>query len=133
MNKLFLIVFILFVGCSTSNKNVNTKVENKSKIPEWLNDPQNGSNGKIAAIGCAGRHFKGIHAQKKLAVQRAIDEIAMQTNTKVSKITLRKRTDNSSSSSSASLQEVNAQNISTKVMQYYTKADGDICVWVLKN
>jgi hypothetical protein len=38
-----------------------------------------------------------------------------------------------SSSQSESLQQVHGVNIQTKIMEYYTKKDGDICVWVVEN
>jgi hypothetical protein len=122
---------LLLASCIASSEVKKANI--MPDYPEWLDNPQKESNGRIAAVGCSTKHFKGISAQKKLAVQRAIDEIAMQTNTKVSNVVLRQKSNISSSSNSTSLQEVNEENISTTIMQYYTKKDGDICVWVIKN
>ena len=42
------------------------------------------TQGKRTGVGCSGIHAKGKSAQRTLAKQRAIDEIAMQKNTSVS-------------------------------------------------
>jgi uncharacterized membrane protein len=134
MVKLFLMILLIinFTACTKNNPN-NKKVININNEPKWMTDPVKEANGKITAIGCSARHYKGIQAQKKLALQRAIDEIAMQINTKVSKISLNRRSNISSSTSSTSLQEVNEENVSIKVMKYYITKNGDICVWIIKN
>jgi len=134
MNKkifFFILISFVFIGCTNINQPNSATVSNNNK-PKWLDNPQKFSNGKITAVGCAGLHYKGVNAQKKLAVQRAIDEIAMQVRTKVSKVSLRHRTNHSSSSSSSSLQEVNNVNVSTKIMEYYKNQSGDICAWLIK-
>jgi hypothetical protein len=135
MSKLLFFITLFFIACS--NNNVNIAKENKNSLlnnePSWIKDPIKAANGKVTAVGCSARHYNGIAAQKKLALQRAIDEIAMQTKTKVSKVSLNRKTNTSSYTNSTSLQEVNSQNVSVKIMQYYTSEDGDICVWVIKN
>lgn len=111
--------------------------QTKLKEPLWLDDPQKEANGKLTAVGCASRHINGEVAQKKLALQRAIDEIAMQKKTKVQTVSYNTKIITESSKTSqtqtSSLQEVQNVDVSTKVMEYYTKPDGDICVWVVEN
>ena len=97
-----------------------------------MDNPQREANEKITAVGCATKHYKGIAAQKKLALSRAIDEIAMQTKTTVSNTVLRKKSNGYTSTKISSLQSVNDLKLKTKIMAYYTKPDGDICVWVVK-
>ena len=124
---------LFFSGCVENG--INLKVitgEKKSEVPKWLDNPQSESGGKITAVGCAGHHFKGKAAQKKLAVSRAIDEIATQVKVTVNNVSLRKRTNNSSSSSSTSLQSVDGVSVGTEIVDYYTKQNGDICAWVIK-
>jgi len=133
MIKLLIISLLILINFSACSKNAPTANKIVNNEPKWMTDPVKEANGKITAIGCSARHYKGIQAQKKLALKRAIDEIAMQTNTRVSKISLNRRSNTSSSTSSSSLQEVHEENISTKVMQYYTTRNGDICVWIIKN
>jgi len=61
----------------------------------------------------------------------------MQKRTKVQTISYTTKTitasDKSSKIESSSLQEVENIEVSTKVMEYYIKPDGDICVWVVEN
>ena len=133
MIKLCMISFLVFINFNACSKTTPSIKKVINSEPKWMIDPVKEANGKITAIGCSSRHYKGIQAQKKLALSRAIDEIAMQTNTKVSKLSLNRRTNKGSSTNSTSLQEVEKVNISTKVMQYYTTKNGDICVWIIKN
>ncbi|MDD2698863.1 MAG: hypothetical protein PHF17_08695 [Arcobacteraceae bacterium] len=143
MKKYLLIIsfFVLFFNGCSETKNTNLKViqtsQTKLKEPLWLDDPQKEANGKLTAVGCASRHINGEVAQKKLALQRAIDEIAMQKKTKVQTVSYNTKIITESSKTSqtqtSSLQEVQNVDVSTKVMEYYTKPDGDICVWVVEN
>jgi len=139
------ILSILFLNGCVKQPNTNSKTIQKeevqqsfqNKAPAWLDDPQRLANGKITAVGCASKHINGEVAQKKLALQRAIDEIAMQKRTKVQTVLYTTKTttasDKISTIKSSSLQEVENIEVSTKVMEYYTKPDGDICVWVVEN
>jgi hypothetical protein len=137
MSKLLLagiVSIVLFSGCSSSTQN-NKIVKSTPSEPQWLDDPYYNGD-KIAAIGCAKYHFKGESAQKKLAIQRARDEIAAQKNTTVSDVTLRNKKVNdgsyaSSSMQSTSVHEVDQVNISTKVKATYKKPNGELCVWVV--
>lgn len=122
---------------SDSNETNPNDMQNNSKEPSWLDNPEKEANGKLSAIGCASKHINGEVGQRKLALQRAIDEIAMQKKTKVQTVSYRTKTlinsDKSSKSQSSSLQEVENTGVSSKVMEYYKKQDGDICVWVIEN
>lgn len=135
-------LLLLFLNGCAITQNTNLKAIQPLQIkqqetPLWLDDPQKEANGKLTAVGCASRHINGEVAQKKLALQRAIDEIAMQKKTKVQTVSYATKTmtatDKTSKVQSSSLQEVENVEIATKVMEYYTKSDGDICVWVIEN
>lgn len=143
---LFFVFIVLFLNGCSGLQNTNSKViippsslQNKTvaKEPLWLDDPQKEANGKLTAVGCATKHINGEVAQKKLAVQRAIDEIAMQKKTKVQTVTYNTKTttsfDVTSKTQSSSLHEVQDVSLSTKIIEYYKKPDGDICVWVVEN
>jgi len=123
----------LFLGCGSSN---NTTIPNKDNEPKWIQNPYI-NNDKIAAIGCSQIHFKGIEAQKKLAISRAIDRIATQTSVIVDTVTYRQKNSSngqksSSILSSSSLHTVKTREISTKTKAMYTKPDGEICAWVVQ-
>jgi outer membrane biogenesis lipoprotein LolB len=130
-----LFAFLLF-GCTHQQPTPQSSNTINSE-PLWLSDPQKGANGKLTAIGCASRHANGEAAQKKLALQRAIDEIAMQKKTKVQTVTYNTKTitatTKNSKTDSSSLHEVENLSVSTKLLDHYTKPDGDICVWAVEN
>jgi hypothetical protein len=123
---------MLFVGCTSQN---NTTVTKQNKEPNWLLEPYM-DNDKFAAVGCAQRHFKGVSAQKDLAISRAIDRIATQNSVTVDNVTLRQKAVTngkraSAKENSSSLHTVSNIEISTKTKAVYTKNDGEICAWVV--
>ncbi len=68
---------ICFNGCNGSSP----KAESSSK-PRWILNPN--IDGKTGAVGVAGRTYdQRISTQRKLAIQRALDELAMQQGVKV--------------------------------------------------
>jgi hypothetical protein len=135
MKKLYSIVMVvsvlLFSGCMKQN---NTAVPTNSE-PQWLIDPYI-ENDVIAAVGCAGQHFKGESAQKKLAISRAIDQIATSQKVKVINRTDRSRyvsgQTKSSSMASQSSQVVDGVSVSTRTKAIYKKRNGEICAWVVQ-
>ncbi|MCK5293257.1 MAG: LPP20 family lipoprotein [Arcobacteraceae bacterium] len=130
---LFTISVLLFAGCSNDKvSNTKTVVVNSGE-PKWILDPYiNLPKGSIAAVGFAREHFKGKSAQRKLAISRAIDEIATQVKTTVNNVTLRRGTKSSSSMNTTSLQSVDNVNIKTKVMDVYVDIKNNIYVLVVQ-
>ena len=116
---------------------LKSPIQAQSSEPKWLNDPFFIKD-KRNAIGCAEQHFKGLAEQKKLAISRAIEQIALQKSSKVSAVTYRNRSSNSGSNSSqtSSLQEVDSQNITTKIVDTFEYKDGSnagrMCVLVVE-
>ena len=129
---LFLIAFFIN-GCSFPFNQKTTFT--KTTEPEWILNPLKYSDGKLVAVGCANRHYKGVEAQKKLAIKRAIDEIAMQKETMVNKISLREKKVSgrvySSSLDEVSLQNVKNVKVSSKIKDWYKYPNGKICVLVV--
>lgn len=135
--NLIMVSVLLFTACYNDPKptNINPSIVEKSKEPLWLDNPYI-ENDAVAAIGCARRNFHGKVAQKKKAESIALDEIALQVNTKVSNTTLRnKKYRNgkqvSSRVDSNSLQTVKNVELNTKIKAHYTKENGDICAWIV--
>ena len=131
----FSIVFIsvvFFIGCSPL-----TNLTKQNQEPKWLLDPYIDGD-EIAAVGCAKTHFKGIEAQKDLAISRAINRIAIQNSVIVDNITYRQKNNSNdkkrstSISATSSLHTVEKTKISTKTKAIYTKIDGEICAWVVQ-
>lgn len=125
---------MLLSGCVPQN---NTTVTKQNTEPKWLLDPYIDNN-KIAAIGCARTHFKGMEAQKDLAISRAIDRIATQNSVIVDNVTYRQKSTTSYNkgtsklSSSSSMHTVDNIKISTKTKDIYKRTDGEICAWVVQ-
>lgn len=65
------LVSLLLLACSTTEPSMTT-----DKKPSWILDPNQG--GVIGAVGECGVHYKGKAMQRKLAISRAIEELAMQ-------------------------------------------------------
>jgi hypothetical protein len=67
-------------GCATDQPKVNTR-------PEWVDNPYIAN--KTVAVGTAQTHYYGKVAQRKLAISRALDELAAQQGVKVSSLVKR--------------------------------------------
>lgn len=126
---LFLFPIIFLSGCYVEQQIYNTS---QSSQPKWLDTPSPIQD-KLSAVGCAYIHVSGENEQTKLAISRAIEQIALQKQAKVSVVTYRtKNATGSNSAETSSLQEVNAEKISTKVIDTYKDKDGRICVLVVE-
>lgn len=132
MKYLFFSVLVLLVsGCVPEDIMQNSQPKHiTNNPPKWLDDP-NYIKDKRNAVGCAYTHVNGENEQKKLAISRAIEQIALQKNSQVNVLTYRKKTSNGSTSNeTSSLQSVDGQNISTKVIDTYKDRDNKLCVLV---
>lgn len=132
--KILLLVGVVSFNIAGCNQQ-KAEVRATGIDPQWLLDPYIDGD-KIAATGCASSHFKGVGAQKKLAISRAVDDIAKQKQVRVENITLNKKSyqngnKGSTSSQSSSLQEVSGVSFSTKVKAVKKVLNGDICAWVV--
>ncbi len=73
---------VLFNGCVNNQNPSATKTVKKNQKPEWILNPNLG--GKIGAVGVAGNTYDlKPSTKRKLAIQRALDELAMQKGVKV--------------------------------------------------
>ena len=124
---------LLLAGCAQNNPQTP---QTKNGEPAWILNPQIDSNGKLAGSGCSKIHYKGVPSQKKLAISRAIEQIAIQKRVKVKSIAYRQKTNQNGQVSSkvqtSSLQEVENVSLSTHIKEIYTKDNGDICAWVIE-
>jgi len=138
-NFLF-ITFLIFSSCSSSlfnNHKKEKKIDTSNSTPDWILNPLKYSNGKKVAVGCAEVHYRGFSVQKKLAIQRAIDELAMQVNTTINNITYRNKKISGrfkkSSLQSKSIQSVNNVNIKSTILKEYKYPNGRYCVLVIQD
>ncbi len=82
MYKLFLISLSLLIsGCSSNQPSTS------SPQPAWLNKPN--INGNTGAVGSSKPQFKGKTAQRRVAISRALDELAQQSGVEVGNIIMR--------------------------------------------
>jgi len=81
LTSLLLILLFSFTACQ--NRQVTAPVEK----PSWINSPKKGE--QIGAVGSAMPHFNGKTAQRRLAISRALDELAQQNGVQVKSTILR--------------------------------------------
>lgn len=133
MYKLLLSAFLLLLlltGCSTQ------KDLPPVQKPNWIDYPS--SDLLIGAVGSAMPHFKGKTAQRRLAISRAIDELAQQSGVKVQSTILRKES-REGSLTQASAEVYTIQNSENKTIQAHIEAvwthprTQEIYVWLLEN
>ena len=110
-------LFFLLVGCNTPTLE---KKENKHicySTPNWvINTPV--SKTKIYGVGIAGENFKGINAQRRSAISKAINEIAMQMKVKVNNSFYSRQNSNGENySDNITFQTVNNQSVSAKIIK----------------
>lgn len=72
---LFLLLMLVFSGCN------QPQPASQTTKPLWITNPN--QSGKIGAVGVANIHYKGFTYQRKLAISRALDEMALQQGVEV--------------------------------------------------
>ena len=78
--RVFFVILLLILTFNACSQH-EAKVSNRTK-PSWINNPnQDGLNG---SVGLADIHYKGVSYQRKLAISRALDELALQKGVLVS-------------------------------------------------
>jgi len=122
LNKVFPFLFIFFIGCSVNDISLKShhKKENNSICytkPSWaINVPQ--SKNKIYGVGIAGENMNGESAQRKVAISRALNEIASQLKTTVnSKFESLQSTSGLNEAQSYTIQTVDNQVVHAKIVK----------------
>jgi len=133
MYKLLLPTFLLLLllsGCGTQ------KDLPPVQKPNWIDYPS--SDLLIGAVGSAMPHFQGKTAQRRLAISRAIDELAQQSGVQVQSTIIRKES-REGSLTQASAEVYTIQNSEDKTIQAHIEAvwthprTQEIYVWLLEN
>jgi len=121
---------VTFSGCNGAPKPVlNGK-------PAWILNPN--YNGKKGAVGVAGRTYdQRVSTQRKLAIQRALDELALQQGVKV-ELSMQKeehlRNDHASTSvdSKSSYKTTSSNAITAHIEDVWQdKMTGEIYIWLV--
>ncbi len=128
--KYIISFFILFFLSACQSKQTPLPVQE----PQWINAPM--KEGKIGAVGSAKVHFKGKTAQRKLAISRALDELAQQSGVSVkSAIVTQERRQGQQTKASVDLYSV--QNTANETIKAHIQAvwvnpkTDEIFVWLL--
>lgn len=132
MNRLFLILFLIpFFFTACQNK---THVEPPIQEPAWIVQPS--QDGNIGAVGSAQEHFKGKTAQRRLAISRALDELAQQSGVQVqSTIKRNEKRDGMHTNSSAefyTIQNSSNETVRAHIEETWTNPrTKEIYVWLV--
>jgi len=133
MYKLLLSTFLLLLLLSGCNTQKDLPPVQK---PNWIDYPS--SDLLIGAVGSAMPHFQGKTAQRRLAISRAIDELAQQSGVQVQSTIIRKES-REGSLTQASAEVYTIQNSEDKTIQAHIEAvwthprTQEIYVWLLEN
>ncbi len=125
------------MGCSNSNV-VSQSKESLYDIkgyPKWIASPTLNGKYSYGAAGIAGRSYKGPSHQRKLAVQRAIEELAAQIETSVISETISQDVVTNQSatykSETLSTYKIN-KNVSGKIMDTWEdKKNSQLYIWMV--
>lgn len=127
---LSLFLSLLIMGC--------TKPYPQSKVntPEWILKPS--LNNKVGAVGSAQEHFKGKTAQRKLAISRALDELAQQNGVQVTSETKRNEKRNgiytNSSTEFFTIQKSSGEMLQAHIQEVWIHPKTkEIFVWLLED
>jgi hypothetical protein len=123
------LTFLIFCGCSTKQTSTPEVLQ-----PAWINKPS--LNGKIGAVGSSRPQFKGKTVQRRVAVSRALDELAQQSGVRVDSIVMRDEKSSGSSASSStqvhSIQEAAGLTINAHIEEVWTNpTTKEIFVWLV--
>ncbi|MEF3191866.1 MAG: hypothetical protein K6347_04875 [Campylobacterales bacterium] len=130
---------LILVGCGTlsSAPAVHSVTEPSavpSRFPAWVFEPA--QEGKIAGVGIAKPHINGKQAQRQLAIERALDEIARQMGVQVTSIQ-KLSTVGTSSHATTMMESYSLQTTSGKVVTASVKAwwhddeNEELYVWMV--
>ncbi|MCD8492113.1 MAG: hypothetical protein LRY51_09515 [Geovibrio sp.] len=127
-----LIILISFIyACAPQTVTAPVPVQK----PEWLWKPSDG--GRIGGVGIAKEHIRGLDAQRKLAVSRAIDSISAQLGVQVQNITVLESHASSSGSASTtidsySIHTVQGNTVKAAVREFWTDPQtSELYVWMV--
>ena len=84
---LSLLIMLSFTGCKQSAAPVK---EQSVLYPAWINNPNVG--GVTGSVGSSRPHFQGVAYQRKLAISRALDELALQKGVEIDLVAKREET-----------------------------------------
>ncbi len=129
-STLFLLLLLILAG------GCGSKPQPSEPPPKWVTHPY--KNGKTGAVGSAQIHFKGNSEQRKLAISRALDELAQQQGVEVSSQIARQDARDgmfvSSKSEIYSFQKNSGEIIYAHIEAVWKNPrTGELFIWMLKD
>ncbi|MDR0453388.1 MAG: hypothetical protein LBH05_01100 [Deferribacteraceae bacterium] len=131
--KLFFVVMLL-CGCALVKQSAPPPEDNLvNGRPYWYWKPS--SDGVIGGVGEAGSNINGVSAQRQLAIDRALDDIARQKGVSVKQIQEITQQDTQTSSSvninTYSIHAVDGTVVSAVIREIWQEpGTGKIVVWI---
>jgi len=127
---LALLVSLMFVACSAQ------PTASANSRPSWILDPNQA--GTVGAVGQCGTHFNGKSMQRKVAITRAIEELAMQGDVTVdSEMSISTEVSGqhvNNRSKSKTYISANGVSVNAYIEEiYYDKKSTILYVWMIKN
>ncbi|SFX81037.1 hypothetical protein [Marinospirillum alkaliphilum] len=126
MLLLLVMVFFLLGGCTSPSTTSVTSAD--SMRPLWVDKPH--TEAGLVGLGQAGRHFRGPQAQRDLAMQRALDEIARQQGVTIRGQSVSRDSLSGGMSTSrydvVSVQTVDGQQVRASVRYEWHDKDADV-------
>ncbi|WP_345993289.1 hypothetical protein [Sulfurimonas sp. HSL-1716] len=125
------LLLLLFPGCSYEAAPAKKQL---STYPAWINNPCLG--GVTGSVGSSLPHFKGPAYQRKLAISRALDELALQKGVEIDLVAKREQTSKNdnvrSTSDIQSEQRVTNSKVTAHIEATYTDPQTkELFVWMV--
>jgi len=132
IKKLFFLLPLVFLGCQSPE--IAEKIFNNDEgcNPSYFYNYASKHPDKIVGVGIAPRNFNGEAAQRKSAISKALNEIAMQKKVQISTVTqtsthaVNKNVNRSFNS--YSIQTVNGEVVHAKIVKSCKADDGNFYV-----
>jgi len=139
MKKIFKSIFfslLLVFAASSLTGCGSSEPKPISSKPDWILNPN--KDGKIGAVGVAGNTYdQRVSTKRKLAIQRALDELALQQGVKV-QLNMRKEEhlrNNRSSTAVDSVSDYKTTNTNTITAHiedvWQDKITGELYIWLV--
>lgn len=136
MKYIWVLLLLSLIGCTNNaSTQINKSIYDTNGYPKWIANPTLNGKYSYGAAGCAARSYKGPNDQRKLAVQRAIEELAAQIETQVVSKTISQDTITNQSvlykSETTSTYNIN-KNVSGKIMDTWKDdRNNQLYIWMV--
>lgn len=136
MKYIWILLLLFLIGCTNNaSTQINENMYDINGYPKWIANPTLNGKYSYGAAGSAARSYKGPSHQRKLAVQRAIEELAAQIETQIvsTTISLDTVTNQTASYKSETTSTYNInKNVSGKIMDTWKdNRNNQLYIWMV--